>query len=94
MMQSIEILYTVVDTRLKQHNRPFCSRSALERAVKREFAKQGITAIRAQYDSYGDCMVCGECGRCPGYHTPDEVAQRQPDPTYAAGYAYACGYHD
>ena len=75
-MKSFEILDIVVAARLK-HDLPFYSRAALERAVKREFVKQGIPAIRAMYDRYGDCTVCGECGRCPGYHTPAEVNQAQ-----------------
>lgn len=77
MMQSFEILDIVATRQWAKHNRPFDSSAALLRAVKREFAKQGIPAHRAQYDRNGDCMVCGECGRCPGYHTPAEVQQAQ-----------------
>lgn len=77
MMQSFEILDIVAARHWAKHHRPFNSSAALERAVKREFTKMGITAIRAQYDRNGDCIICGECGRCPGYHTPAEAQQAQ-----------------
>jgi hypothetical protein len=33
----------------------------------------GHEAIPAKYDDGGNCLYCGESGRCPGYHTRQEV---------------------
>ena len=34
--------------------------------------------ISATYDAAGNCTICGEAGRCPGYHAiadwPDEMS--------------------
>ncbi len=31
------------------------------------------SAVRAEYDEAGNCIFCGEAGRCPGWHTVDEA---------------------
>lgn len=52
---------------------PFESRKAFERAVKRHvYRKTGEEPRKAIYDDAGNCIVCGECGRCPGWHTLQE----------------------
>lgn len=28
----------------------------------------GVEPVRAEYDAAGNCTVCGEAGRCPGWH--------------------------
>ena len=33
----------------------------------------GIPHSPAQYDEDGNCLTCGECGRCPGVHTFEEI---------------------
>lgn len=41
-----------------------------------EFKKQllagGYIATNAQYDEAGNCLLCGESGRCFGWHIADE----------------------
>lgn len=41
------------------------NRKALERA--------GQIAYKALFDEVGNCKICGECGRCPGWHTGEEA---------------------
>jgi hypothetical protein len=31
------------------------------------------SAVRAEFDQGGNCLFCGESGRCPGWHTVDEA---------------------
>ena len=33
------------------------------------------SAVRAECDEAGNCIICGEAGRCPGWHTVDEADQ-------------------
>lgn len=35
--------------------------------------RRGIPHSPAQYDSAGNCLTCGEAGRCPGVHTFEEI---------------------
>ena len=44
------------------------TKSAYEQAERRRLIKAGYVPIRAKYDTAGNCLTCGECGRCPGYH--------------------------
>ena len=44
-----------------------------------ELIAQGITPIKAIYDEGMNCLICGESGRCPGWHTPDELEASRPD---------------
>jgi hypothetical protein len=37
--------------------------------------KSGKIPVKAIYDKAGNCIICGECGRCPGWHTVED-AQR------------------
>jgi hypothetical protein len=53
--------------------RTFPSRAAFERHVYRVLKQSGQVPIRAKYDDAGNCTVCGEAGRCPGWHTISEV---------------------
>lgn len=55
---------------LSSLTRTYPSRRAYYKAVKRAFSKYGITPARAAYDAEGNCLQCGECGRCPGWHLP------------------------
>lgn len=48
------------------------SREAYQEAKRLELVARGERAIAAQYDNRGDCFTCGECGRCPGYHSEAE----------------------
>ena len=40
--------------------------------TKREILRSGETPVKAIWDEAGNCMVCGEAGRCPGWHTIEE----------------------
>lgn len=40
---------------------------------KRRISREGKTPIKATYDKAGDCVFCGEAGRCPGWHTANEI---------------------
>lgn len=44
-------------------------------AEVRQILKTARVPFRAAvYDPYtGNCLFCGECGRCPGVHTLEEV---------------------
>ena len=44
------------------------SRESYFQAVKRRLKAHGLKPERAKYDSAGNCLACGEAGRCPGYH--------------------------
>ena len=52
--------------------RPFASRAHYWAAVKREFDRRHLPAVRAEFDPRGNCTVCWEAGRCPGWHSPAE----------------------
>ena len=36
--------------------------------VRRTFLKAGYRPFKAVYDKAGNCVSCGESGRCPGWH--------------------------
>lgn len=55
--------------------RTYPSESAYRRAVRRAIERTGHHAIRAHYDAAGNCIICGECGRCPGWHFQSEVTK-------------------
>jgi hypothetical protein len=44
---------------------------AFKAQMKREIAAEGLTPIRAVFDAAGNCTVCGDSGRCPGWHAQD-----------------------
>lgn len=51
----------------------YASRAAYQRAMKRQLERQyGAPPVKAVYDLAGNCMHCGECGRCPGWHIPSD----------------------
>ena len=39
-----------------------------QNAVKRAFLCRGYSPILAHYDEAGNCTICGESGRCAGWH--------------------------
>jgi transcription elongation factor Elf1 len=45
--------------------------------VKREINRAGLKPIKAQWDEAGNCVYCGEAGRCPGWHAQNELNQFQ-----------------
>lgn len=54
-------------------HKTYSSFEAYSLAVKRFFKKRGFQVQKAIYDSSGDCIYCGECGRCPGVHIKQPI---------------------
>ena len=52
---------------------PYTSREAYAKAIRRALENIHATPIRAEYDAAGNCIYCGECGRCPGYHAVKSI---------------------
>lgn len=48
-------------------------------AIRRMILKAGKIAFKAIEDGEGNCLTCGESGRCPGWHT-NEGIEYQPIP--------------
>ena len=51
------------------------SPAAFAEAIAAHLRKLGIPHSPAQYDEAGNCLTCGECGRCPGVHTFEEIQE-------------------
>jgi hypothetical protein len=49
------------------------TRTQYQSKVKRALMKGGNFPVKAVYDYAGNCVICGECGRCHGWHTIDET---------------------
>ena len=49
--------------------------AAFAEAIAARLRKLGIPNSPAQYDEAGNCLTCGECGRCPGVHTFEEILE-------------------
>lgn len=45
----------------------------MTRDISAELRRRGIPHAPAQYDADGNCLTCGEGGRCPGVHTFEEI---------------------
>lgn len=55
--------------------RTYASRAGFRQAVRRWIIrKTGCEPIDAATDEAGNCLICGEAGRCCGLHTFDELA--------------------
>jgi len=55
--------------------RGFLTEEAYHNAVFNVLFQAGETPIPARYDKAGNCEICGEAGRCPGWHTPDDLEE-------------------
>ena len=54
--------------------RTYASRAGFRSAVRRWIVrKTGRQPVAATEDAAGNCLVCGESGRCPGWHTAEEA---------------------
>lgn len=62
--------------------RPFPNRLAAEDAVRRLLVAANKRPVPAHRDRAGNCPICGEAGRCPGWHTIEE--RREADARRAA----------
>lgn len=69
-MKAIDIVQPYKDDPLY---RGFSSFRAYSRWVKRILEINGHVPIKAKFDAGGNCLFCGEAGRCPGYHTEEET---------------------
>ena len=59
----------------RRNGKPFANKLFYTAAISVELRRQGIPHSPAQYDESGNCLTCGECGRCPGVHTFEEIQQ-------------------
>jgi hypothetical protein len=57
--------------------KPTRSRGEYTRRVHRAIREAGHKPVRAEYDAAGNCIYCGEAGRCPGWHTAVELRRNQ-----------------
>ena len=44
------------------------TRAAWHQATRRQILRRHKIPIPAHYDPAGNCRICGEAGRCPGWH--------------------------
>jgi len=51
----------------------FKSHRAHDQRNKKAIEAAGYRAVKARYDNAGNCTVCHEAGRCPGYHVYQET---------------------
>lgn len=63
---------TVFDILKKRPLTGYPSTKNFHRAVRRLLGRLGHTPVQASYDRAGNCKICGECGRCPGWHLQEE----------------------
>lgn len=49
-------------------------RDSFEAQYRRALLKRGERMFRARFDINGNCLYCGEAGRCPGWHTKNEIS--------------------
>jgi len=54
------------------------SMSGYYAAIRASIKRQGMQPIRAIDDRAGNCIFCGEAGRCPGYHALEDVRVAMP----------------
>ena len=70
------ITYAGMDRAFEKHGRkPFRDRAAHMRAVRHEINAAGYRHIQAHHDQAGNCIYCGESGRCPGVHAEIEISR-------------------
>ena len=48
--------------------RTYATAEGLSNAIYRALLRAGYYPVKPRYDDNGDCLICGECGRCPGWH--------------------------
>jgi hypothetical protein len=69
----------------------FKSFTAYASRNKRAIIDSGYIPIPAYRTSGGTCLICGEDGRCPGWHTPEEAYKAQWEMYYAGAGAKPAG---
>ena len=68
-----DIKHELKDVRYATGKGAWDSSEDMTRDVSAELRRRGIPHSPAQYDAGGNCLTCGECGRCPGVHTFEEI---------------------
>ena len=68
-----DIKHKLKDVRYATGKGAWDSAEDMTRDVSAELRRRGIPHAPAQYDAGGNCLTCGECGRCPGIHTFEEI---------------------
>jgi hypothetical protein len=68
-----DIKHKLKDARYADGHNAWPSAEAMTADVSAELRRRGIPHSPAQYDTAGNCLTCGECGRCPGVHTFEEI---------------------
>ena len=68
-----DIKHEVKDVRYATGKGAWDSADAMTADVSAELRRRGIPHSPAQYDAGGNCLTCGEGGRCPGVHTFEEI---------------------
>ena len=61
--QLLQCEYTLLD-----HLKGFQSRVEYRKVATRLLKQHGHLVRYAEYDRAGNCVTCGEAGRCPGVH--------------------------
>lgn len=64
-METIETEKEILD---RLPGKPFFGMESYHKAVKQFFVSQGYKVEKARYDEVGNCLTCGEAGRCHGWH--------------------------
>jgi hypothetical protein len=64
---------TAADLVAQHPHPPFEGRAPFYRWVKQILVEAGYEPVKAVFDEAGNCTVCGECGRCPGWHLKEEL---------------------
>jgi hypothetical protein len=58
-------------------HKTFNSDRAFFRRNYQAIKRAGYQPVKATYDRAGNCEICGEAGRCPGWHTLYDVELRK-----------------
>lgn len=45
------------------------------RKVREAIRRAGHTPVPAKFDAAGNCLTCGEAGRCPKYHAAPRLPE-------------------
>ena len=70
-----DIKHELKDARYADGRNAWDSADAMTADVSAELRRRGIPHSPAQYDAGGNCLTCGEGGRCPGVHTFEEIQE-------------------
>lgn len=61
-----------------QDSSPHITRAGYQRAIRSAILRHRWTPVQAEYTAAGNCVFCGEAGRCPGWHV--QAVQHVDDP--------------